>query len=275
MRKIIIGVVFVVVAVGAGVVYLFNNLDRLVKSAIETAGTEVMGSRVAVDGVAIDLFGGTASITGFSIANPPGFSNQAMMSFDEFAVAIDLASLNTDVIRINSITARNPRVLYETTSAGNNLDVVRDRLASDEPSPPPSEYSGPLLAIASIDIEGIGGTLQSHILPRSVEVNLGDIRLRDLQGTPEQIAEQAMNPLMRQLGTSAANSLVVAARDLLGQDAEQALRQLQGRASEQAQQLQERAREEVQGLRDAANERLDEAVGEELRQSLRGLLPGN
>ena len=75
------------VLIGGGVFLLFSNLDKIVETSIETAGTNTMGSQVEVGSVAMDLIGGTASIYDFSIANPAGFSNAEMVRSFNLTVA--------------------------------------------------------------------------------------------------------------------------------------------------------------------------------------------
>ena len=126
-EKVLIAIaVLVVVMVGAGV-FLFSNLDKIVEAGIETAGTSTLGTAVEVESVELDLVGGTASIYGFSIANPTGFSNASMVSFEELSVSINLQNTSGDQIHINSVVARSPFVLYESVDGETNVDAVSAR----------------------------------------------------------------------------------------------------------------------------------------------------
>ncbi len=203
MKKVILGILVVLVLLIGGAIYLvYTNLDMLVERGIETAGTEAAGTPVQVDSVELDLLGGSAIIRGFTLANPDGFSDAAMLSFDELAVVIDLARMTQQSISIVSITALNPHLLYETHEGASNLDAVRDRLASEEPAP---EQPGPEMniEIGSIVIEDISATVSSELMPEPAEVDLGDIRLQDLSGTPNEIAQAVLRPLLTQLAINA------------------------------------------------------------------------
>ncbi|MDO8907410.1 MAG: hypothetical protein Q7W55_02800 [Pseudohongiella sp.] len=179
MKRLLYIVLAVLVVVVGGMIYLLNNLDGLVKRAIEVAGTNALATDVRVSSVNIDLANGSATLSGFSIANPPGFSNADMVRFDELYLAFDLSSLNTDVIRINSIRTVNPYVLYEMQGTRSNLDVVRERFPA-QPAPTQSADGAaqPVIAINEVNITGIQGSLQSDLLPNPVSVNLGDGTLR-------------------------------------------------------------------------------------------------
>jgi hypothetical protein len=203
MKKVLLGiVVLLLLLVGGGLYLVYTNLDLIVERGIETAGTEAAGTPVRVDAVDLDLLAGSATIRGFTLANPPGYSDAAMLSFAELAVVIDTASLNRNGIHIVSVTARNPHLLYESHDGTANLDVMRERMASDEPAPDAaaSDFN---IVIDSILIEGISATVSSDLMPQPADVDLGDIRLQDLSGTPDEVAQQVLRPLLTQLAANA------------------------------------------------------------------------
>ena len=210
MKKVLVGIVLLLLVLAGGLYYLYSNLEHLVKQQIEIAGTAAVGTAVTVDEVVIDLPSGSASIRGFRVANPEGYSAGSMMSFAELNVVLDLNNLSRDRIGIISIIALSPHVLYEMQGNASNMDVIRDNLAGENPAAetPANANSAIQLDITSINIQEIGATLSSTLLATPVEVGLGDIRLRNLSGTPEEIANQIMSPLIAQLSTNAALALL-------------------------------------------------------------------
>jgi uncharacterized protein involved in outer membrane biogenesis len=238
MKKVLIAIaVLVVVIVGAGV-FLFSNLDKIVEAGIETAGTSTLGTAVEVESVELDLVGGTASIYGFSIANPTGFSNASMVSFEELSVSINLQNTSGDQIHINSVVARSPFVLYESVDGETNVDAVSARFDSEEEVAEESDDSAAInLIIDSIVIEDIQATLISGFLPEPVDVGLGDIRLNDLEGSPDDIASEIMSPLLAQVASAAAQALVQATADILSNAAEGAADALEGVADQASEAL--------------------------------------
>lgn len=212
MKKTLVVTLLLFLALGGGVYYLYSNLDFYVKQQIESAGTAAVGTAVTVEAVAIDVPAGTATIRGFRVANPEGYSASSMMSFDELHVVLDLNNISRERIGILAITARNPHVLYEMQGNVSNLDIVRGKLAGQgTAAPAPENSASPIqLEIASVDIEDVGATLSSNLLTAPVAVDLGDVALRDLRGTPTQIADQIMQPLVSQLAASAGRALLSA-----------------------------------------------------------------
>jgi len=220
---------------GAGVVYLATNMDSIAKRAIESAGSNALGTAVRVSSVSINLADGSATLSGFTIANPSGFSNQDMMRFDELRVAIDIRSLNSDVIRINSINSTNPYVFFEMRGGRSNMDAIRERFPPQEAPAEPA--AGPVIAINEIVINGIQGAVHADPMPRPVNVNLGNVSIPPVQGTPEVLARQIARPLLTQLarnataalGQVAAEALEAELRERAGDAVEDAARSLRER----------------------------------------------
>lgn len=253
MKKLIIGVLVVLALVFGLGVYLVTHLDGIARRAIETAGSDALGTAVRVESVAIDLTGGTATLSGFTVANPPGFSRQDMMRFDELRVAIDIASLREDTIRITSISSVNPYLLYEMQGTRTNIDAVRERFPAAEP--PAESTSAPLrLAINEVRINGIQGALQADQLPRTVSVNIGDISLPAVEGTPDEIARQLARPLLNQLASNASaamtRALAGAVEDELRDRAGAAADEVRNRLEEELQQSDQRVQDAANQLRD-------------------------
>lgn len=255
MKKLLIGLGVLVVIVVGGAFFLLSNLDGLVKTAIETFGSDAIGSEVSVGSVEIDLRGGSAAIYDFDVANPEGFGDRMMLSFSEVSMAIDLASINGDVIRINSIVARQPSVLYERANGTTNIDTVSARFANSEDQEtvdPATDEAAARLNIDSILIEDIQAHMAGEGVP-DITINLGNINLQNLQGTPDEIALQIMTPLMRQISTSAASALLQATADMLSDG-------LQG-ATENLDNLGEGLSDSINDAGDALEERLGNLFG--------------
>ena len=98
MNKIITGfAVLLVAAVAGSGYYLIQNLDGIVKNMIEEVGNEVTNTRVQVREVKVSLSEGKATMSGLTVANPPGFSSEPLFTLDQISVTIDIASLTGPV----------------------------------------------------------------------------------------------------------------------------------------------------------------------------------
>ena len=125
MRKLLIAGGVVLTVIIGGAVFLFSSLDSIVKKIIEDVGTQVAGVKVSVGGVKISLSEGKASISGLTVANPPGFSSDPAFKLGEVSVALDTGSLNKNPIVIKDVLVASPAVSYELASGGSNLDAIQ------------------------------------------------------------------------------------------------------------------------------------------------------
>lgn len=250
MKKLLYIVLALLVLVIGGVVLLVNNLDSLVRRAIEVAGSNALGTEVRVGSVNLDLAGGSATLSDLSIANPEGFSDQDMVRFDELLLALDLASLNTEVLRITSVRSVNPFLHYEMQGTRSNVDALRERFpASATPAESAPAGSEPVIAINSIQIGGIQGRLQSDVLRQTVDVDLGDVQIPPVQGTPEQLAQQIAVPLLTQLGRNASAAFTGAMSDQVESELRARATEIQEEAGERIRQAEEAAQGAADDLR--------------------------
>lgn len=251
MKKLLYIVLALLVLVIGGVVLLVNNLDSLVRRAIEVAGTNALGTEVSVGRVNLDMAAGSAILADVSIANPEGFSNQDMIRFDELQLAIDLASLNTDVVRIISVRSTNPFLLYEMQGTRSNVDALRERFPIATASGETTAVTGsdPVIAINSIQIAGIQGRLQSDVLPQPVEVSFGDVQIPPVQGTPEQLTQQIAVPLLTQLSRNARAAFTGAMSDQVESELRARATEIQEEAGERIRQAEEAAQGAADDLR--------------------------
>jgi hypothetical protein len=111
---------------------LFANLDNLVEGVIEDVGSDVLKTKVSVAGVSIDLKGGKAVIARLIIANPDGYSRANLFEMKNIAVDLDLKSIGKDVLVINEIRIREPKINFEgDADGGSNILTLLENIDSD------------------------------------------------------------------------------------------------------------------------------------------------
>ena len=206
MKKVALGAVLVLlITIGFGVYYLLSNLDSLVKSAIETYGSEATRTSVRVDNVKIVLQDGSGAIHGLTVGNPQGYGTPLAFSLGEIATQIDLKSLSEDVPVIELIAIRTPEVFFELNEKGqNNLNELKKNLQSgtSTSSSTSSDKSGgpePKLIIRKLVFSD--GNIHARVVPldKEYELKLPSIQMNELGGktgaTPSQIASQVVKVL--------------------------------------------------------------------------------
>jgi len=125
-QKLIIAVIAVLIVITGLFLYLYNNVDSIVKNGIERYGTDVCGTKVSVGSVDISLKSGRGTIRGLRVANPDGFSHDSVVELGDAIVAIDIGSINRDPIVITEIRVKSPLVSAEVDEKlGTNIGKIR------------------------------------------------------------------------------------------------------------------------------------------------------
>jgi hypothetical protein len=219
MKKVIIGVVLIiVVAIGGGVFYVLNNLDSLVKAAIETYGSQATQTAVRVDKVKINLADGAGAISGLTIANTNGFAMPYAFSLGEIRTGIDLQSLQQEPYVIDEITVLAPQVFVEINKDNKtNLNELKKNLSAGMPAKsgnksvaPPAESSTkePRLIIRRVTFAD--GTIQARAAAldnKEYQLKLPSLDMKNLGGTKGATASELASEIISRL-TDRASALV-------------------------------------------------------------------
>lgn len=177
IKKIVASiVVLLIVAVAAVVFYL----DSLVKSGIEVAGSRVLGTAVTVDSVSLSPLSGSGSISGLRIANPEGYSTPYAFELGEVSLALNLGSLTTDLIEVDSVIIDSPRITYETRISQDNIRDLLGNIDSGGGSTDTPESSGARQEIIIRDFQMLNPQLDLITAVASAPVTMPDIIITDI-----------------------------------------------------------------------------------------------
>jgi hypothetical protein len=109
-----------------GVVVIVVRLNGTVQRAIEERGSALTGTAVHVDAVAIELGAGRARLQGLTVANPPGFAGPNALALGEVEIRLDVLSLLSEPLVIDTARVIGPHVFYEVNADGvANINVIR------------------------------------------------------------------------------------------------------------------------------------------------------
>ena len=129
MKKLFIGVAAFAVLVVVAAVLLIGNIDKIIKGALEGVGAELLGTKVSVAAVEFDLRDGAGQISGFSIANPAGYSSEDAFRMDIIRLELNLSSLDKQPLIINELRIQDPVVRLEAREDGSsNLKTLLDNI---------------------------------------------------------------------------------------------------------------------------------------------------
>ena len=193
MKKILI-VIAALLIVGAIALYLLvGNLDKILKGAIEGAGSELLGVPVTVASVELDLKSGMGQISGITIANPVGYKAANAFRMDTIRLGLDLSSLRKQPIVIRELNIQSPTVDLEVNEqGGSNMQTLLDNIkqnsaktdekaAEEQPSQEETDTKEPVklsftkLAITGVTVNGVvpGQEPTQVVLPDIVKENVG------------------------------------------------------------------------------------------------------
>lgn len=185
MKKVLIGVGVLALLVVGGLVYVWSNLDSIVKAAIQTYGSEATQTTVRVDAVKLDLQNGKAQISGLKVANPAGYTDPNIFELGMISTKVDISTLNQNPIIIDEIIISAPAVVYEINKDGvANADVLKKNLGAGGGSGSASsgESGGEELKmiIRKLVVEGSSAKVRIAALNQDQSVKLAKIVMTDI-----------------------------------------------------------------------------------------------
>lgn len=132
MKKLLVGVAAIAVAAFVIVALLVGNIDKIIKGALEGAGSELLGTEVRVAAVDIDLKNGAGRISGLSIANPEGYSLDNAFEMDVIRLELKLSSLDGQPLVVHELKIQDPVIRLEAREDGSaNLKTLMDNIEAN------------------------------------------------------------------------------------------------------------------------------------------------
>lgn len=192
MKNLLIALAVLVIG-GGLLAYLY--FESGIRRGIEIAGSNALGVPVTATGVSISPFSGRGSVRGLSIANPEGYDAPYIIELGEVDIAVNVDSLFSDVIEIDSILVSDARITYETKLVTDNIRSLLNNLPSATAAPVieanPAAPSTQRVIIR--DLRMANPQINLHTRVASAPIALADIHLQNIgaQGNAVTVAEAA------------------------------------------------------------------------------------
>ena len=192
MKKLLI--TLAVLIIGGGV-FAYLYYETGIRRAIEIAGSNALGVPVTVTGVSISPFTGEGSIRGVNIANPEGFDAPYAIELGGLDLKVNVGSLVSDVIEVNSIVISDAKITYETKLVTDNIRSLLNNLPNDDAAPVieanPDAAASKQVIIRDLRI--LNPQINLHTAVASAPVLLPDIQLQNIgeQNNAVTVAEAA------------------------------------------------------------------------------------
>jgi hypothetical protein len=116
MKKVLIGLAALTTALVALLWVLYSHLDALAEAAVEDLGSQLTGSAVTVERVAVQVSAGRTVITGLAVASPPGYDNPVILHLEQVSASVEISSLFQRPIVIEELDVREPLLFLEMDS---------------------------------------------------------------------------------------------------------------------------------------------------------------
>lgn len=171
--------------------------DVIVEQAVTRIGSMVTGTKVELDSFSSSLFGGSAKLSGFRVANPEGYRNPEAFRLDTVVVRLNPGSIFSSKIEIYEVSVTGMRVDFEMKLDGssNLTDIQKnvERFAGTGEAKPAkqageapaeetasSEASEKQLVIRLFQTSDSRVSLSSSMLKTTADIPLPPIELTDV-----------------------------------------------------------------------------------------------
>jgi hypothetical protein len=189
INKLIISIVVALVLIIGGATLFLNRLDGIIADMIESTGSEVLGTRVTVDQVTTSINNGTASVSGLTIANPPGYTDSLALDIPEIIAEVNYASQT-----IKSIEIESPNINAELIGSKNNFQALLKQMPGADEGEDAAAEGKPL----TLTIESL--TLRQAIINLRItkpemgqrEFKMDDFVMSNLSGTVDELSDQIL-----------------------------------------------------------------------------------
>lgn len=177
--KIVSVIILIIIAL---VIFMATNLDRGIKTAVETIGPKMTQTSVTLSSVDLSLTTAKGSFSGLRVANPEGFSADNAFTLGEISFAMNAESLATDTIIIESLRIVAPEITMQRADGRSNLDLIQSNIASylgTGSDPGSTEESSKKFIIRDLRITD--GKVSYAILGgKGLDLALPDLQLTDI-----------------------------------------------------------------------------------------------
>lgn len=211
MKKAVIAFGVILIIVGVALFWLHNNLDNLVKSAIEKYGSQMTGTKVQVASVKIMPTEGTGIVRGLVVGNPSGFKTPYALKVGAIEIGLDVSTITKPVVVIKKIAVASPDVIYEKANGTTNFDAIQKHIA-DYVGPSSGNSGGggggKKLIVGQLSVRNAKAQASAGFLKgRTVSVTLPNITLNNIgraQGgvTPGELGQTVAGALKSKLEAS-------------------------------------------------------------------------
>ncbi|MBI3817976.1 MAG: AsmA family protein [Planctomycetes bacterium] len=124
IKKILIGIVLLIIIVFAGILFFGGSLLR---AGVEKGTNYVLQVPTEVGGGTLNIFSGNVGLSGLKIGNPPGFKSEHAIVVGDVRVAASVSSFMSDTVVIDTINIDGAEITVDLQLGKTNLGTLVDQ----------------------------------------------------------------------------------------------------------------------------------------------------
>ena len=144
IRRVVLWLlVAVVVIAGAAVVVMLSAGGRVITTAVNSFGPQLLGVPVTLKDATFSPLQGRATLSGLHVGNPEGFYTPSLLEADTIAIDVEVLSLFAGTAHIRKIEIKKPRITFERGPDRSNIQALQDKLSGKKPKAAPGTTPAP------------------------------------------------------------------------------------------------------------------------------------
>ncbi len=207
MKKVVVAILVLLLLAGVAVWYFVSfRLDGVIKQQIEQVGSRTLGTAVSVGSVTTDLKNGSLTISGITIANPPGYNNPHALTLNGIDAAVDYQSFD-----IKRVIIDKPEIVIEEKDGESNFTELLAGIESGaEPAPAEEGAEPPVLVIHHFRMNESRAAFESKSLDSYSDLKIKAIEVNDVKGTPAEVSRVIATEVVQEVVSAAAIEILKA-----------------------------------------------------------------
>lgn len=102
----------------------FFSIDGIIKDQVQSRASAALGVPTYLQNASLNILGGSLSLNGLVVANPPGYQGKYLLTMGTGTVSVDTGSLLSKTIQIPEIYLDNIHITIDQSGLSSNLTDV-------------------------------------------------------------------------------------------------------------------------------------------------------
>ena len=180
--KVTLGLVggLLVLLVVAGFV-VAARLDGIVKSTVESQGSQQLSLATTLDKANVSILGSSATLDGLTIDNPEGYDADHLFEMGQINLDVSYSGLTSDPVKVGAINVVSPKLVLER-KPGSTLAQLGNINIRDLLNNLSSEGDTLMLTIEKLNISGATVEIRPHVegLDEVYSVTLPELAMENI-----------------------------------------------------------------------------------------------